>query len=430
MTNEKPFDDWRVLMRGETRHVDFKAALAWDDDGKQKLLKHVIAMSNIRDGGRIVIGVRENEQTKAHEAEGLSPEQLSSFDATKIAQFVNSYVQPGVRVRVERAEVEGKQVIVLEVAEFDQLPNVCVKPGPRGGFNSGDVLIRTDGCESRRICSSEEMRALLTLAVGKTSDTLLRDVRQVLEGTTSKATSVDPTREERHREWDEALAGFKGELAAKEGVPVPVLECIIEPLGPVAGLGSHDALRTKLRQSTVALPYLPAFPNSQYAEISNRVASIEGKEDVETFESLWRLYDSGLLLYAHRLRGFGLGELKPGKYLGFNATCADVMTAFLFAGRFAQAIEFDGEVDLRFVWTEMADRKLVFPLHQIWSPEGYPSREQRIEQRARVRAVDLRTGWEPVAADLLARVFALFQASPDVRDGLKAKFDAIRKGQW
>src|SRR5260370_19485963 len=271
-------EEWRELLRGETKYVDYKAPMAWDDVGKAKLLKHIIAMSNIRDGGRIVIGVSESPQTKAHESEGLSPEQLSSFDPTKIAQYVNAYVQPGVRGRVERPVLDGKPVIVLEVAEFDQLPNVCIKPGPLGGFNPGDVLIRTDGCESRRITTSEEMRALLKVALGKTADTLLRDFRQILEGGSKGDGAPDSVRNDRLAEWSEAFEKFTNELEAKSGTRVPLFECIVSPLGGVSGLDTHAKLRMKLQESTVALPYWPTFPNSQYGNAFNRSGSIEGAD--------------------------------------------------------------------------------------------------------------------------------------------------------
>ena len=46
-------------MLQEGRTVDFKKASSWDDL-KQGIPKDILAMSNLRDGGIIIIGVEEN----------------------------------------------------------------------------------------------------------------------------------------------------------------------------------------------------------------------------------------------------------------------------------------------------------------------------------------------------------------------------------
>ena len=46
---------------GERKNIEFKGSVSWDEQATRiKLTKSILAMSNIRDGGMIIIGANQN----------------------------------------------------------------------------------------------------------------------------------------------------------------------------------------------------------------------------------------------------------------------------------------------------------------------------------------------------------------------------------
>ena len=413
--------DWTELFRGETKHIDYKGTMTWEG-GRESLLKHVIAMSNIRDGGRIVIGVGENATTKAHEARGLSDEELHSFDPTKVAQYVNGFVQPGVKVGVARHEIEGKRVILLEVAEFDHTPNICVKAGPGASplFKAGDVLIRTDAPESRRIQTAEEMRELLRLALGKTTENLLRDMRRIVEG---RDIEVQP--EDRHADllasWSKEVGEFAERLIEKHHrQSVSLFDFRVVPLEPVEPIDDHEQLKRMYQQSTVNLGGYDPFPSSiQYETPYNRDGFVEGVETLEGYEHEWRAYFDGPFLHAEIVQEWTLDpdrfpRVKGKRFLKYNRVCDKVALGFVFAGRFLDRRGYSGPVRIEFRWTDTSGRGLLYEDPWMWNPDSYECREPQVRGSVTLSTVDLKAGWESMAAPELKKMFGLFQSKATV----------------
>lgn len=65
--------------QSETPNLDFKRDCHWD---VRKMAKDLIAMSNLRDGGHIVVGVRE--EATGFIAEGVCDKNLKSYNVDKI----------------------------------------------------------------------------------------------------------------------------------------------------------------------------------------------------------------------------------------------------------------------------------------------------------------------------------------------------------
>lgn len=406
-------DDWRDLFRGESKHLDYKAAASWDEC-RASLLKHIIAMSNVRDGGRIVVGVKENGESGVHEPEGLTDPQLNSFDTTKIAQYVNGYVQPGVGVRVAKHEMNGVRVVVLEVAEFQQFPNICTQQAPdQREFKPGDVVIRTDAAQSQVIRTAEEMRELLRLAIGKTTETLLRDVKRIVEGQVAVEAPED-----RHAKllatWEESRRAFADRVQSerKEGGVVATFWCVMRPIDAQEALG-HSDLRALMTRAAVNRGGYN-FPTSQYDRVFNRDGFVEGIEGVEGYEHEWRAYAEGPITYVEALRetrfDFTRMNLERQRYLHFARACDKVGLTFMLAQRILEGRDYSGDICFNFGWTDTEGRKLLFDAPEIWRPDWYECREKEIRESVTLTAVDIKAGWEAFAANLLGRVFALFQA--------------------
>src|SRR5579884_1066560 len=107
-----------IVRRGEeTRDLDYKGPMAWDEGDKKaccSLVKDVLAMANTL-GGHIVIGVAESGGTFSWD--GLSAEQLKTWDTSRVNRFLQNYADPPINLRLNKVECGGKQYVILTVPE-------------------------------------------------------------------------------------------------------------------------------------------------------------------------------------------------------------------------------------------------------------------------------------------------------------------------
>lgn len=156
-----------IALGREQRGVEFKrGGLRKDKHLLTKVARAVIGMANRRDGGRVIVGVDEDENG-VPVPQGLTAEDLSTWAYDDVANSLAEYVDPSVSFDLEVVEYEDKQFVVLTVHEFEDIPVLCKKDYP-------DVL-RAGACyvrprrkpETVEIPSQADMRDLLDLAVEK-----------------------------------------------------------------------------------------------------------------------------------------------------------------------------------------------------------------------------------------------------------------------
>jgi predicted HTH transcriptional regulator len=166
----------------EIRAVDFKDAAKWDEI-KCSIPKDVLAMSNLRDGGIIIIGV--SEKNERWELTGLTQEQLDTYNPDDMLDWVNRYASPPVIFDIVRhthyKEPDNKKFdfLIIQAHEFEEKPIVC-KRDYSGELRRGAFYIRPLGkAESREVQSADEMHDLLDLAVEKRTRNLLRQIKRI-----------------------------------------------------------------------------------------------------------------------------------------------------------------------------------------------------------------------------------------------------------
>ena len=141
--------------------MDFKESQAWATL-KWKIIKTCLAMANLRDGGIIVVGVSERDQT--WQLDGISKEHLESFDTDDVVDQVNSYASPHIRLDLVIVAYKGQSFLAIQVHDFESLPIVCKKNGG-GGLSEGAVYVRSPGkAETTRVTNAAEMHELMSLA--------------------------------------------------------------------------------------------------------------------------------------------------------------------------------------------------------------------------------------------------------------------------
>jgi len=112
----------------ESRSIEFKGpGSTSSSEFVAVVARACIALANQRDGGHLVIGVVDNDPGGA--AGGLSEAQLAEWlTYDTVVARVNTYADPPLQLRLaERRLPNGFPVVVVEVAEFSEIPILSAK---------------------------------------------------------------------------------------------------------------------------------------------------------------------------------------------------------------------------------------------------------------------------------------------------------------
>ena len=77
----------------ETQRIDFKYPMIWD---VASLAKDILAMSNVQDGGSIIIGVIENKEKKVFEREGITDDIKKTYVIDTMKDQMRKFADPHV----------------------------------------------------------------------------------------------------------------------------------------------------------------------------------------------------------------------------------------------------------------------------------------------------------------------------------------------
>lgn len=164
LTNEEIAE----LLQGgyELRSVEFKGPGSTSSaEFVAKVARAALALVNQRDGGSVIIGVDEEDDDRS----GLTPEQLAEWlDYDNVADKVNKYADPPIRFdRAHRQLPDGRDIVVLQVAEFDEIPVLAARDFQRV-IQRGQIYTRSfRKPESSASHTQNELRAVLELATQK-----------------------------------------------------------------------------------------------------------------------------------------------------------------------------------------------------------------------------------------------------------------------
>jgi predicted HTH transcriptional regulator len=160
-----------IAGRRETLAVELKRRMSWlDPVTKGKVLKAVLALSNLRDGGVLLFGL-DRSGGDDYQLNGLTVEDAAQYTTDDVAAFVNAYADPNINLTVEKRVLDGHNIVAIVVREFAETPVVCV----RDYVVEGKPVVRRGRmyCRSRRMIESaevqevEDLRAILDLATEK-----------------------------------------------------------------------------------------------------------------------------------------------------------------------------------------------------------------------------------------------------------------------
>ena len=172
----------------ETRSIDFKESQPWEAL-KWRIIKTSLAMGNLRDGGIIVIGA--SERNESWDLTGISTDHLETYDVDVLIDVINSYVSPYVDIDIVTFEYRnGEQFLAFQVREFKDSPLVCKKKSTDDeSLVEGGVYIRPPGmARTTRVLNATQMHDLLELAAEKRARRMLEVSKRIgmVPGTSSE----------------------------------------------------------------------------------------------------------------------------------------------------------------------------------------------------------------------------------------------------
>lgn len=161
-------DEFRELLQGagESPQLEFKESMPWDG---RKFARHIIAMSNLRDGGRIIIGIKNGTLDRL----GVDAQSLATYVEEDMQDQIAKFADPFVQFNVSRINDGGLQFVVIEVASFEETPTILRESvdgeNPNEKIEKGRLLIRSrygrpKSCQIERV---DELRELIELAVAR-----------------------------------------------------------------------------------------------------------------------------------------------------------------------------------------------------------------------------------------------------------------------
>ncbi|MGA9158080.1 MAG: ATP-binding protein [Candidatus Sulfotelmatobacter sp.] len=406
-----------LARKSETKNLDCKASFGWDTadhDAKCELIKDILAFLNTQDGGRIVVGVQDDTL----EPVGMIDADFTSFDTTKVNDFLHRYTDPQSSCEVQKLTFSGLKFVVINVLEFKDIPIICKKAANSSKDSSktilklGGVYIRTEKATSTIVPTSEEMRDLVNRAVLKRSDQLLSTIRTLLQGNPpveeSEISKYDAEVREAREYFKEVLPGDFEKYGYWEVISMP--QTYSRERVP-----SITAVHKTLEESEVSLRgwNFPHFDRKTASNFSDgRQSHTEFAHHVEAY----RAYQSGLFVWRSSFwENFSENAKVSGKVLSFVNVIYTVTEFLLFFRRYYERISPDASVRFSIEMTDIDDRTLIATDPQSWPLPTYAATSAALVIEKDYTVSELRASAEEIAITIVQKIFEVFNwNAPDV----------------
>lgn len=147
----------------ETDVLEFKAAMPWSTG----LIKDILAMANLQDGGRIVIGIEDETYVR----QGMTDAQIATYNPDIMRDQVTPFADPFVEFTTSvTADRHGLNYVVIVVSPFREIPVICKRDGgPKNELQAGSIYYRSPvrRPQSARVSSSSDMRSIVEVAAAR-----------------------------------------------------------------------------------------------------------------------------------------------------------------------------------------------------------------------------------------------------------------------
>ena len=414
-----PEFDRYIEETSESDKIDTKGPMEWDNGpASAGLAKDIAAFANSKDGGVIVIGKSEDGYG-GFILDGISDQQASSFDTTKVADWVNQRFSPPIRLACHVYPHQGKKFIVITIDEFSDVPHLCVRGVPEPNsknhlLKEKTIYVRTANAASSPLGSIEELRALIGLATAKRGQEMLTMFNAMLSG---RPLLPNKSSDELFKNEFAIVEGDLGE-SYSESLRKGAWKLLIRPATFNEKLFDEDIeeLEERIRKHQVRLR--SDFPsiregihmrdwglyNEGYRE--NFGLTKAGQiflirpyaENNQEFESRWR-----------NLSGQPTEPRIPaGKWIDFKPSILTIAEFTDFAQRFTSEYGFGEDIHFEIEATSVNGRQLVSTNGKINFDTKPPCRASRYLYTKDISVADFQATWKELAAQAMKRFSGMF----------------------
>jgi len=403
-----------LMLKSEGPNLDYKAGFTWSKDNRDKkyeLIRDLMAFANTKDGGRVIFGVRDEDL----ELIGVSAEIFESIDPTDLVSMLHDNGAPKARCAVFKREIDGRKLIVIEVAEFDETPIICTKGissldgSRRVILRQGAIYVRTGAGSTEEISASDDMRSLIARAVARKADELLKSFCDILTGRPVQL-------------GESAAASYKPEIAAAETFLQSKLAPHLKPghfeviayptVYSAKRISTIPAVAEAVRESEVRLRgwNFPHTDKQAAGPFANGFQSITISNVFGRYVEGYRAHQSGLFIWERAF--WEDAEDKKSRsgqpQLSFVSAIYSFTEYLIFLSRFYGLVAQEATVRFSITLRGCNGRELASfePLVPFW--EGHVAHEDVIRQEREVQVAELRASQLAIAAEMVKHVLHVF----------------------
>jgi hypothetical protein len=396
---------------GENSNVDAKGPCYWDlKDGSARLAKDIVAFSNSRDGGVIVVG-KSQRQDKQFDFVGVTPEQARTFDTTEVAKWVNKRFAPAVHLTCYAVEFENKLYVVIAVEQFADVPAICVKQYDSQDKDSnirlGAIYVRTANATSEPVSSIEEWRKLIGLATANRGDEFVSHVRAMFTGR--------PLVPERPKELvsAEQFANEFKRIASHFDPPIGEPSSIGDWLMTIRPAVYNEDRWTLRQLKEVVERSTVLVRNSRFPGMHDPSIEEWGIHE-NFFDQAFALTKAGLFVARRQFREDTRDYRNPwqpnpdipkGQWLEFQWAIADVTEMFMFAARLAKNFEIGEAVYVEIKAGPLRNRLLVTLNGRLTLHPTEPSKASSYSRKIKLLREEFVADAEKESANTLYELF-------------------------
>jgi len=195
----------------ERPDLDYKGPINWNEwsnRGKADLVRDMMALANSDIPGYIIIGVTDDGGV-VRSYDGLSDEQIESFDPSKIADKIKRFADPEVRFELYKPAVDGNRYVVIRVLPFQTVPHIC-NNSYADILEEAAIYVRGEGARTIKVPSAEYMRRLVDRAIQISADTLVDRIRRLVGAVKERETTP-------YRRFESQIAEVRKLIRGKDG---------------------------------------------------------------------------------------------------------------------------------------------------------------------------------------------------------------------
>lgn len=404
------YEQLKSLIEGQTENpsLDFKA----DSPLRlQRLAKDIIAMSNVRDGGLIVIGVKEQET--GFEATGVSDANLTTYNKDQMKDKLTKYTDPPVDFDLHfPSDNNGKTYVVIKVHPFKEIPVICVRDWDKD-LVANTIYYRNTNqrVQSAAISNAHDLRAVIEHAAIKMFQKY-RDLGLTQNTVTNTQSELDlPSSELINKIKSKGFIEFKFAFS-------PILELDLTEL--------KDIIRRCQVNFNWTYPYLHSRPLQENNSLQFGDNFLEMELDMWSRKEFWRFFTDGSFSFISAFTEDwfgdegdffrkGMEERYPsGEYLFYFTTILEPITAFIsFLERVIIEKNIDGNVKVELKYYKTKDRKLNLDSYErLWTLGTKTTKADNISESINLQATQLKMDSLKISNELVIKVLKRFDFHP------------------